>query len=355
MNISIPKYPTRRKRLFWQFQFIFWFAHILFWIWIDPANLSNLTVFTVNTIQYIAPISLTILFRYFLKKYHIYNLSFISISIIVLVLSLFGGVVWLIEQKILVYLFYGKIIFSEISYSLFQSIWHQSYPFVAWNMIYLGFKFYEESIIQKENKEKALLLAKSSQLEMLKYQLNPHFLFNTLSSLRGLIVSEPLKAKVMVTNISEMLRYSLLEGKDNDVALSREIEIIRLYLDIEKIRFNDNLQVEFDIAPDSEDLIIPIFLIHPLIENAIKHGMQTSTMPLLVSVTTSFHEQVLSIEVKNSGNWIVKGMKSSTENGGIGLQNIQKRLEYTFPGRHSFEVKNENHFVKTIITIDFGK
>ena len=174
--------------------------------------------------------------------------------------------------------FFGQFFTDNLKRQLF----YQSYPFIAWSVIYVGYKFYKELVIQKQHTEQALLLAKSAQLEMLKYQLNPHFLFNTLSSLRGLIGSEPAKAKDMVTHISEFLRYSLLEGKKNDVPLYKEIEIIEQYLSIEKIRFNEDLIVEFDIAPETKELNIPIFLIHPLVENAIKHGMQTSPLPLRV-------------------------------------------------------------------------
>jgi len=355
MDLELLKDQKSKNKLFWQLQFVFWFAHLIFWMWVDPANTSNLLAFSLQCLHYLAPVLLSFGFRYLIKKYKIHRLPFFLISIIVLFFSLFGGIIWVYEIRIITYFFYGVLNLPQMSYALIQSIWYQSYPFVAWTAIYLGFKFYEEFIIQKQHTEQALLLAKSAQLEMLKYQLNPHFLFNTLSSLRGLINSEPTKAKAMVTHISEILRYSLLEGKNNEVSLNREIEIIQLYLSIEKIRFNEDLVVELDIATESKDLSIPIFLVHPLVENAIKHGMQTSTLPLKVWIKTRYSKQVLSIEVKNSGKWIVNEKKINLENAGTGLQNIQKRLEHAYPGNHSFEISKESGFVQTKIVIDFRK
>lgn len=355
MDLKMLNDQKSKNILFWQLQFVFWFSHLFFWIWIDPANTSNLNAFSLQCLHYLAPVLLSFGFRYLIKKYKIHRLPFFSISLIVLFLSLCGGIIWIYEIRILTYFFYGVLCLPQMSSALIQSIWYQSYPFVAWNAIYLGFKFYEEFIIQKQHTEQALLLAKSAQLEMLKYQLNPHFLFNTLSSLRGLINSEPTKAKAMVTHISEILRYSLLEGKNNEVSLNREIEIIQLYLSIEKIRFNEDLVVELDIATESKDLSIPIFLVHPLVENAIKHGMQTSTLPLKVWIKTRYSKQVLSIEVKNSGKWIVNEKEKNQENAGTGLKNIKKRLEHAYPDRHSFEINKEPDFVQTKIVIDFRK
>jgi LytS/YehU family sensor histidine kinase len=215
----------------------------------------------------------------------------------------------------------------------------------------MSYKIWEEWNNQKYQLEHERALLRTSQLEMLKYQLNPHFLFNTLSSLRGLITVDPVKAKGMVTHISEFLRYSLLEGKNNEVQLIKEIEIIKEYLNIEQVRYNEDLIVEFDISNETKDFMIPIFLIHPLIENAIKHGMQTSSLPLKIFVSSAKINNILLLEVKNSGKWIDKNQKLNTNGTGIGLQNIRKRLENSFPGNHSFEIIKDPEFVKVIIKI----
>jgi len=224
-----------------------------------------------------------------------------------------------------------------------------------WCGLYLGYKIWEEWNNEKYQLEHERALLRTSQLEMLKYQLNPHFLFNTLSSLRGLITAEPMRAREMVTQISEFLRYSLLEGKNNEVQLIKEIEIIKLYLNIEQVRYNEDLVVEFNISPESKDFMIPIFLIHPLVENAVKHGMQTSKLPLNISIYSKAENSTLTIEVINSGKWIEKDKKINTNSTGIGLQNIKKRLEHSYLNNHSLEMIKNQDSVKVVIKINFIK
>jgi len=230
-----------------------------------------------------------------------------------------------------------------------------SFPIILWSSLYLGYKIWAEWNDQKSQLEQQQTLLKSSQLEMLKYQLNPHFLFNTLSSLRGLINVDPTRAREMVTQISEFLRYSLLEGKNNEVQLIKEIEIIKQYLNIEQVRYDEDLILEYDISPETKDLMIPIFLIHPLVENAVKHGMQSSQLPLIISIRSEIIDRNLQIEVGNSGHWIENDNKGGKNNSGIGLLNIQKRLEHSYPGNHSFEIIKDPEFVKVVIKINYSE
>ncbi len=350
MNNLIHLIKRNNLKPFWLLNCVFWISHWSIWTLISPEHTENLRNFSFHITYYIGPVFLSFALRYIYKKYSVHLLHFFYIIMIVLTLSIICGILWLIEQHILENLFFGKVTYNR-DFNLLRAIWYKLYSFVMWSIIYLGLKVNEEFIIQKQNAERSLLLAKSSQLEMLKYQLNPHFLFNTLSSLRGLISSEPDKAKNMVTHISEFLRYSLHEGKNNEVTLFKEIEIIQQYLDIEKIRYNEDLNIEYDISPGSNDLIIPIFLIHPLVENAIKHGMQTSKLPLKVWIKTRIEDQTLFVDVKNSGKWIENESKGVISNTGTGLQNIQKRLVNAYPDKHSLNIIKENDFVQVVIAI----
>ncbi len=345
--IAMLREKKLKMNLFWQLQIVFWGAHCFIWYFLEDSLTSNLKVFLYQIAHYPVPIILSFGLRAVYKKYQVHRFSFIIIAFIILLLSVICGICWVFEQEMLSYIFYGGFFEANIRRQLF----YQSYPFIAWSVIYIGYKFYKELVIQKQHTEQALLLAKSAQLEMLKYQLNPHFLFNTLSSLRGLIGSEPDKAREMVTHISEFLRYSLLEGKKNNVPLCKEMEIIEQFLSIEKIRFNEDLIVEFDIAPETRELTIPIFLIHPLVENAIKHGMQTSSLPLNVWINTRLENHVLLVDVKNTGRWVTKDSKNGQEGTGTGLQNIKKRLEHAYPDAYSFEIIKETDFVQVKIKI----
>jgi LytS/YehU family sensor histidine kinase len=234
---------------------------------------------------------------------------------------------------------------------LISILWFNAYPFLAWSTIYFGYKIREEWNDQKLRAEREKSLAQTAQLEMLRYQLNPHFLFNTLSSLRALLRVNIDKAEEMITQISEFLRYSLLEGKNNEVPLFREIEIVKHYLDIEKVRFSDKLLINYRIEKLAEYYPVPVFLIHPLIENAIKHGMKSSPIPLKISINARVESGNLEIEVYNTGKWIDQQIKNDFENTGTGLKNTRKRLEHAYPDNYTFEIVKENDSVRILIKI----
>ncbi|MFH1043354.1 MAG: histidine kinase [bacterium] len=269
-------------------------------------------------------------------------------------LSAFCAVLWVIGLQILYYYFYNKILFqSVISRPVIRQVWFESYPFIAWSVIYLGIKIYEELVIQKQNTQRAIMLAQSAQLEMLRYQINPHFLFNSLNSARTLVQVDPPLAQEMLTLISEFLRYSLSEGSKTTVRLIKEMEAINAYLDIEKIRFKDNLMIDYIIEPQTENLEIPVFLILPLVENAIKHGMKTTTLPLKITVKTKLIDGYLQIDVINSGKWIepLTGNLETNLGTGTGLKNVQKRLDHSYAGNYNFEIIKEDKLIFVVIKL----
>ncbi|MBA4317041.1 MAG: hypothetical protein C0412_01440 [Flavobacterium sp.] len=212
-------------------------------------------------------------------------------------------------------------------------------------------KIYQEFILQKQNTEQAVSLAKSAQLEMLRYQINPHFLFNTLNSARTLVQVDPPQAEEMLTHISEFLRYSLSEGKKNSVPLVKEMEAIKIYLDIEKIRYRDNLTVEYTIDPKTEACEIPVFLILPLIENALKHGMKTTTLPLRMFIKAEVTDGYLQIDVVNTGKWIEAADNNTEANTGTGLQNVKRRLENSFKNNYEFNIIKDNDLIHVMLKI----
>jgi LytS/YehU family sensor histidine kinase len=187
---------------------------------------------------------------------------------------------------------------------------------------------------------------------MLRYQVNPHFLFNALSSLRALVRINQKKAEEMILQISKFLRYSLVTKKNNQVLLREELEAIGHYFDIERVRFGDKLITQLEIDPKANDFLIPSFLIHPLIENAIKYGMDTSPMPLKISLMAKVAESVLQLDIINTGYWINEGEKRSNNGTGIGLKNVKQRLDLAFPNRNSFKIIKEKNKVHIKIIME---
>jgi LytS/YehU family sensor histidine kinase len=285
---------------------------------------------------------ISVLLRYRLKKINFLEYSFISLAIIIFVSSFICSALWSLSSIVATEsLINNKITLGNITvWEIVVGIVRNNAVFIGWSGLYFGIKFWMEWVSQKEKTDNALLLARNAQFEMLRYQLNPHFLFNTLSSIRALISEENLKAREIITKISEFLRYTLIDNENNEVSLSREIEVIKNYLDIEKVRFEDELIVTFNIDERAGDFPVPIFLIHPLVENAIKHGMQTSPIPLKIVITALIEDGWLSISVFNTGKWR-ENLNRNYE--GRGLENIKRRLEIYCPGRYTFDmVKNED-------------
>ena len=334
----IKELSTNKEKTFWFLQIsgwtVFYFQHVFVF--------SGIIDFTINsllnkTVTWAFGFIISILLRYRLRKINFLDYSFISLSIIIFVSSFVSSIIW--EAASLVTFEFFTSLKTELVDLTFRTIivgvFRNNVVFIGWSGLYFGIKFWMEWVLQKEKTDNALTLAHNAQYEMLRYQLNPHFLFNTLSSLRALISEENVKAKEIITKISEFLRYTLIESDNNEVPLLNEIEVIKNYLDIEKVRFEDELLVEFDIDPAAETCPIPIFLIHPLVENAIKHGMQTCPIPLKISISAKMTDNVLSVSVSNTGSWIERREKNST---GKGLENIKKRLEIYSPAHHDFQI-----------------
>ena len=223
--------------------------------------------------------------------------------------------------------------------------------FLAWSALYLGIKHWQDLQAERERSLRATALATEAQLEMLRYQLQPHFLFNALNSLRALIAEDPGRARAMVTELAEFLRYSLLSSGAAEVPLADEVASLRRYLALERVRYEERLQVEFAVAAEAASRKVPGFLLHPLAENAVKYGIRTSPAPLRVEVAASAEDGRLVVEVRNTGRWC-EPLADPVQNGlGVGLANVRQRLERLYPGRHRFEVGQQDGWVRARIEI----
>jgi signal transduction histidine kinase len=189
-----------------------------------------------------------------------------------------------------------------------------------WMMVYVSvyyFRNFRRADLQRLQLE---ALASEAQLRALRSQINPHFLFNSLNSLRALIVEEPHKAQRMVTQLSNILRYSLGADRSMTVPLSEELETVRDYLDLEAIRFEDRLRVQWKIEPDTLSTPTPPMLVQTLVENAIKHGISRLPKGGDVLIETTICDGLVRIVVSSTGSLIEGGPQ------GVGLRNTRERL-----------------------------
>ena len=223
--------------------------------------------------------------------------------------------------------------------------------FFGWSVLYFGIKYWIRWSYERARADKADRLAQAAQLQMLRYQLNPHFLFNSLNSIRALINEDQKASREMVTELAEFLRYSLVNKGSAIVPLSQEIDAIRHYFSIEKKRFDEKLEVEIQLTPEAESFPVLGFLLHPLVENAVKYGMKTSQMPLRIGIFARTESNCLLIRVENSGTWISDQAVGGTDSTGTGLANIRMRLENAYPGQHMFKIGPEEDKVVAEIRI----
>ena len=213
----------------------------------------------------------------------------------------------------------------------------------AWAALYYGINYFlllEGEIKQRERLESQ---ASTAQLAMLRYQLNPHFLFNTLNSISTLVLlKQTERANAMLARLSSFLRYTLANEPTAKVTLAQEVETLKLYLEIEKMRFEDRLRPHFEIDPGCSMALLPSLLLQPLIENAIKYA-----------VTPQEDGADISIEVKRQGDRVVilvsdtgPGSDSqytarAAESTGVGLANIRDRLAQAYGDNHRFETQSD--------------
>jgi hypothetical protein len=207
---------------------------------------------------------------------------------------------------------------------------------------------------QRLKAREAMTLAHQAQLQMLRYQLNPHFLFNALNTVRVMVVEHPMRAREVVTQLSEFLRYSLDHGGSESTVVD-EFAALENYLAIQRIRFEGRLEVTTHVDARLLGFIVPSFLLHPLVENAVKYGMETSPMPLRIAVEAEKSDTAIVIRVSNSGRLVAAPPDHGAGTGtGTGLSNIRQRLALAFPARHAFELFERDRCVVAEIRLNPG-
>ncbi|MCU0643747.1 MAG: histidine kinase [bacterium] len=357
---TIAMYSTEQQEknyLFWIINASGWLLLLLIYIVLYYSErLGETKTILGLTITYIAGFIISIPLRYFYKKVDYQKRSILKLVLIVLLGSFLASNLWLFVDMISSLPLHGKQVLESWLKPRYyvNSIYSHLWVLTLWSTLYFIIKLWKAWTLQKERTEKATALAQAAQLQMLRYQLNPHFLFNALNSVRALIDEDTRNAKKVITELSEFLRYSLISKTYSDVPLSQELEAIRHYFAIEKIRYEEKLDVAFDIDPLAEDYPVLSFLIHPLIENAIKYGMQTSSMPLKIRVKAFVENGNLKVEISNTGKWLVPSEKENTNSTGTGLENVRQRLENAFPDRHRLEVFEEEGWVHVLLEIRDG-
>lgn len=216
-----------------------------------------------------------------------------------------------------------------------------------WAIIYHFFQYWERLLKTERDKFELQAVLKETQYNNLKTQLNPHFLFNSLNGIRTLIDLDPNNAKEAITKLSSLLRGSLKMEKNRTVTLSDELDTVSDYLAIEKIRFDDRLNIILDISEPSLKTKLPPMMLQTLVENGIKHGISNLKNGGTIKVRSFVKNQLTNIEIINSGQFNPKA-----ESSGLGIENTKERLRILFDDAATFTIDNlDDHHVITTVTL----
>lgn len=225
------------------------------------------------------------------------------------------------------------------------------YILLCWSGLYFGIKYYQQLQEQTQQTLKATAAAHQAQLKMLRYQLNPHFLFNTLNAISTLILDGANEtANKSVSRLSDFLRYTLDNDPMSRVTLGSELGAIDLYLEIEKVRFGDRLIIEKNIEPPAEKALVPSLILQPLIENAIKYAISPSEEGGTLRITARVQRGVLMMQLADTGPGL-GNCKTEHKSSGVGLKNTRERLQQLYGDGQAFTLA-PNEPTGLIITIN---
>ncbi|MCK6649086.1 MAG: histidine kinase, partial [Bacteroidia bacterium] len=236
----------------------------------------------------------------------------------------------------------------ENAVSTIISILNFSFVLFFWSLIYFLVHYIEN--YKKAEIENLKWSASINEIELnkLKSQLNPHFMFNAMNSIRALVDENPGKSKEAITQLSNILRNTLQMGKNKVIPFDEELRIINDYLALEAIRYEERLKVSMDIHPESKQFQIPPLMIQTLVENAIKHGISKLTKGGIIEIQTKIEKEQLIIKIKNSGQL----QNTNESDSGYGIKNTLQRLQLLYGKDANMSIRNlDNEFVLTELII----
>ena len=333
-------------RLFWIMNSSGWIAlSVLTYFSLSlPYSQFELSYFAHNISQSIVGLLLTLPLRWCFKS--LWSWPVAQRFILAVIATIFFSMLWAVLRLLLFMLMtQEQNLWADYGGWVFPSI----FVFFTWSALYHGIKYYQllqqqreaMLVLESQQRQRALQLVrakaevKDAQLQLLRYQLNPHFLFNTLNSVASLVSAERTEdAKTMLSRLGDFLRYSLDAGEDMLIPLDKEFWALSQYLMIEQVRFSDRMTLELDVPANLESLLVPNMLLQPLAENAIKYAIAPSESGGTIRVSAQLKDSRLVLSVEDSGSERL-GVSSDTlelsESGaGIGLRNTRERLKNLF-------------------------
>lgn len=337
---------NNKERLYWTLQIGGWSFYTVFQIIFFGADRISGKQFVFWILEALCCLLLTHALRQGINRWRWFGLGLakliprVILSVLVLAIALYGC---RILFSIPLGQFNPKVAFDSSNFFGLTLLF--TFTFFLWSALYFVYNYFERY-------NKSLKLEASVheiELNNLKAQLNPHFIFNALNSIRALVDENPEKSKQAINQLSNILRSSLATGKKGLTPFEDELRIVKDYIGLEQIRFEERLKAAFEIDDESLDFLVPPLMVQTLVENGIKHGVSKLTEGGSILLKTSVANDRLKIQVRNSGVYVNGERKSAR---GLGLDNTTQRLKLIYGGDASFRILTEkNNFVLVEIEI----
>jgi len=288
----------------------------------------------------------------FYLVYFLISIDFLNTrKIVTNLLKVIGAISFFICLRLImmvvVYVYLAGMDYEEVTIR-FYNIVLETYYSISFTLMALLIKFMIDWFNTQKQKSELLARTKTSELALLRTQINPHFLFNTLNNLYSLVYKKSDEAPSMVMKLSDIMRYMLYDSNSDKVLLEKEIEYLESFIELNALRMKEERFVTFDIEGDIQSKMIPPMLLVPFVENAFKHGRKNFKLPG-ITITLLVTGNRLEFDIRN---YIPTGSPMNKDKqGGIGLDNVKKRLDMIYPGSYSLEIdqKSEEYHVHLII------
>jgi two-component system, LytTR family, sensor kinase len=336
-----------KKQLYWICQLGGW----AFFITLQTVFFGLNDSFTLRAginffFWFVFAVGITHAFRFIIIKTGLLRVGLVKQIPAVIFASIVLATIFHFIQYIVASITIGE--FAEIDFvKSLSNITNFTFVFFFWSLIYFSFHYIEN--YKKAEISNLRYKANMNEIELnkLKSQLNPHFMFNAMNSIRALVDENPAKAKEAITMLSNILRNTLMMERNKLINFEDELKVVKDYLDLEHIRFEERLTYDFDVSPDTKNFKVPTLMIQTLVENGIKHGISKLADGGKIFLKALVKDGNLFIQIKNSGTFDEQKIPET----GFGIKSTMQRLDLLFGGRSSFKIYNNGEFVVTELTL----
>jgi len=351
--VTLSDLRQNRDRLFWALHSLGWSAFLIaqyvgaLLYEAQPGHIKAVVVMAASGFL------LTAQLRYVYRR--LWGLRPHVVIPAVLVICWVTALVWRVIVNSATSYFVEDWLSKEPWYAIFMYALSSTYLIVCWSGLYFGIKYYETLQREREEVLKASALAQEAQVKMLRYQLNPHFLFNTLNAISTLVLDGQARvANQAIGRLSEFLRYTLDQDPMKRVTLRHELEALNLYLGIERLRFGERLRLEFEVDDAALPALVPSLILQPLVENSLKYAIAPREEGGRLRIVAELEGANLKLAVADDGPGLPVGVELG-EGRGVGFRNTRERLAALYGTHQAIAVRFARPGLRLEITIPFER